>query len=420
MADHPDLLGTVTSQNAPLSEATVFIFTAGPRAGTSTFCPSCYPDCRKSATTGREGKFKIETLDPNLLFRLLVVAKDHKPQFLTKVDPFKGPVSVTLDTLEHDKFGPKQTLSGRVLDLEGKPLFGAAVNFDFFMGEEANCGGQCDGVDLVAVSDREGNFLLTSQKKFDWMTVIVEARGFARRKFFRLASNGTHDLKLTEGANVTGRIVKDGKPLKGVGVGLVSVDRSENFTGNFEVAADDNGRFVFVNVPPYQHYFIYGLMDSVKQFGCVPAKRLRVTADGSTKDVSELAVVPGLRLTGRVVLSDSQPIPPRTRVVVGRQDAWDSQAVELDANGRFEVKGLAAESYGISLRVAGYMMSLKNKSLDRLNGDSLVGRIEEDADVLILLEPGHFQPPDFRKGIPNGEEMQPRDKPLRGAVIGTL
>ncbi len=419
--ERPDLTGIVSdAAGAALPEATVFIFTAGPRVGTSTFCPSCYPDCRKNATTDKDGKFKIEALDPNLLFRLLVVGADHKPKFVTKVDPFKEPVRVALDDLDREKYGPKQTLSGRVVGPDGASVFGAAINFELFMGEEANCGGQCEGVDLVAVSDREGRFLITSQKKFDWMTVSVEARGFARRKFFKFASTKTHELNLTEGATVTGRIVKDGRPLQGVAAGLVSVDRSDNFTGNFEVATDESGRFIFPNVPPYQHYFVHGLMDSLKELGCVAVKGLRVTSNGSTKDTGDLAVVPGLRLTGRIVLSDRRTIPQKTRVHIGRQDAWDSLGVELDAEGRFDVKGLPAESFGISLRVPGYTMSLKNKSIDRLNGDCLVGRIDQDTDVLILLEPGRFQPPDFRNGIPPGLDAQPRDKPLQGASMESL
>ena len=48
----------------------------------------------------------------------------------------------------------------------------------------------------------------------DWMTVAVEARSFAKRKFFRLPSGKPHDLKLTEGATVSGRVLRDGKPLK--------------------------------------------------------------------------------------------------------------------------------------------------------------------------------------------------------------
>ena len=120
---------------------------------------------------------------------------------------------------------------------------------------------------------------------------------------------------MTEGTTVTGRLVKDGKPLKAVGVGWVSVDRSENFTGNFDVATDENGFFRFQSIPPYQQYFVYGLMDSLKNIGCVPAKRLRVSADGSRKDMGNLEVVAGLRLTGRVVLSDGAPIVLRGMII---------------------------------------------------------------------------------------------------------
>src|SRR2546426_705679 len=46
-AARPALLGRVLATNG-LPHATVFITTAGPKVGTSTFCPSCYADCRKA------------------------------------------------------------------------------------------------------------------------------------------------------------------------------------------------------------------------------------------------------------------------------------------------------------------------------------------------------------------------------------
>src|SRR5689334_18833342 len=67
----PDLAGRVRA-GQDLPKATVFISTAGPKVGTSTFCPSCYADCRKNAKTDPQGAFKIESLDPQLLFRILV------------------------------------------------------------------------------------------------------------------------------------------------------------------------------------------------------------------------------------------------------------------------------------------------------------------------------------------------------------
>lgn len=414
----PDLAGTVFDDSgAPLREATVFLYTAGPRTGTSTFCPSCYPDCRKQAMTDRNGHFRIESLDPKLVFRLLVVAADYKPEFLRGVDPQAGSVEVALEKLDRSRVGPKQCLRGRVVDPEGQPIFGAAVNFDsYFFEDGTGRGGECEGVDQVAVTDHDGRFLLSTEQKFETMTVSVEARGFARRKFFRLARTKTHELKLTEGAMVTGRLVKAGKPLKRISVGLVSVDRSENFTGNFEVGTDAEGRFLFVNVPPYQQYYVYGLMERLRGLGCTPVKRIRVGPDGETKEAGDLGVVPGLRLSGRVILSDGEPVSPITRLGIYRQEAWDSISIELDDEGRFEAANLPPESYSISVRIPGYTISVKNKSLDRLNGNSLIGTLEKDTSLLILLEPGDFKSPDLRRGVPPTEDARAEDKPLQGTL----
>src|SRR6266481_6561779 len=93
--NRPNLKGTVRDENGKaLSNATVFIYTAGPRLGAGIMCPSCYADCRKQATTDTAGEFVIQRLDPTLLFRVLVVAKDHRPEFVSKVDPAKGPLAV--------------------------------------------------------------------------------------------------------------------------------------------------------------------------------------------------------------------------------------------------------------------------------------------------------------------------------------
>jgi hypothetical protein len=101
-AKRPDLVGRVNAGDM-VPKATIFIFTAGPKVGTSTFCPSCYADCRKSAKSGAEGEFKIESLDPQLIFRILVVAKGYKPKFVPKVDPAGGPLAVDLEPVEtHD------------------------------------------------------------------------------------------------------------------------------------------------------------------------------------------------------------------------------------------------------------------------------------------------------------------------------
>ena len=416
-SDRPNLRGRVIdAEGKPVERSTVFIYSGGPRAGRSSFCPTCYPDCRKNDETKASGEFEINSLDPNLLFRLLVVNKDYRPQFVPRTDPLKSPVEIKVERRKSD-FPPHQALRGRVLTPEGKPIYRAIVNFEFFGGQEANCGGQCDGVDLVAVTDEEGRFTVGAEKKFDWMTVMVEAPGYAKRKFFQLASEKTHDLKMTEGATVVGRIVKDGKPMPGIGVGIVSVDRSENFTGNFDTFTDADGNFRFFNIPPYQMYYAYSLMEKSDGEFVAPVLKVRVAADGSRKDLGEIPLIKGARVRGKIQLSDGKPVPPETEVWLGRNGAWDSKNVLVAGDGTFQAIGVPVEAYSLGVRVPGYHISGKNKSLDWLNGGSLVGSIDGDTFVHILLEPGKFErPADFNGRGGFGPHLQPYDKPLQGIV----
>jgi bla regulator protein BlaR1 len=126
-AARPDLIGRVESTNGQPLQATVFISTAGPKVGTSVFCPSCYDDCRKKAVTDNQGNFKIESLDPQLIFRILVVGNGFQPRFVHKVDPARGPVTVDLEPQNLAGLPPGQIFRGRVIDTKGAPIEGAAV-----------------------------------------------------------------------------------------------------------------------------------------------------------------------------------------------------------------------------------------------------------------------------------------------------
>lgn len=87
----PDLLGRVVREDGtPVTNATVFIYSAAPKQGTGALCPSCYADCAKTAKTAADGTFIIESLDPDLIFRLLVVAPGCESTFVGKTDPAEG------------------------------------------------------------------------------------------------------------------------------------------------------------------------------------------------------------------------------------------------------------------------------------------------------------------------------------------
>ena len=390
VSDRADLTGRVLDVSGkPVRGARVSIHTAGARVGVNPFCPSCYADCAKSADTGDDGGFLIRSLDSSLIFRVLIVGEGFEPSFVGKVDPFKGPIEATLRPIDLKRLEPRRFIRGRVVDPEGSPVAGAEVTPIEFK-TEAHWGFAPDIVDPVAVTNLRGEFVLTSRSPAEYISVKIIARGLAPRRFDKLSPEvPIHELRLGRGVSVTGHVSREGKSLPGTVVGLVQVSRrSDTFLGATEISTDESGRFLFSNVAPNDRYYVYGIMSSLKVSGSLPAVELKAGGDGTTTDVGELEVVPGHRLAGRIVLSDGKPIPPHTRILVSREQAWDSQLAELDERGRFVVEGLPTEEYSVSSFIKGYRLSAKNECASPHNPGLLEGRVDRDvSDLTILYEP---------------------------------
>jgi thiol-disulfide isomerase/thioredoxin len=411
----PTLTGVVKNQQGePLAGATVFIHTAGPKEGVGVLCPSCYPDCRKRTTTDASGQCRIEELDPTLFFRILVVAKGYQPQFVAKVDPALNPFEATLKP-ESTGGEPNQRVRGKVSGPDGKPVAGAVVNIRGVTRESSTRFGGNDDIDPVAVTDEAGEFVLRSTKPFDSVGVDVETRALAKGIFQRLASGDTvHELKLVEGISVKGRLLKDGKGVPGVEVGISGAERrSEIYAGNYSVGTDAEGRFLFVNLAPKTDYFVYGMMKSLGSRGALPAQRVRGTEDRGTVDMSDLKLGRAYAVDGVVRLADGKPVPAKTKVILGREEAWDSTITQTDEQGRFRFRGVPAESVSISSTIKGYRLSLRNASIDPLNPYHLIGRIHTNkTDLVLQFEPGE------RHTRLEGNQLALRQEPLRGAEVG--
>ncbi len=389
--DRPDLVGrVVTAGDKPVAGAHVLIDSASVRQGTSPLCPSCYADCRKSAQTDNEGRFRIASVDPELLFNVLVVADGFQPTIVRKVDTAKEPVKVVLSPLEPGKLDPRRVMRGVVLDPAGKPLAGARVSARMFR-TDAYSGFSPDIFDPVAVTNLRGEFVLTSKSPITDADLCIEGNGVAPRIVpGRKPEANPHTIKMTAGATLTGRLVRDGKPVAAATVGLVQANRSSTtFLGDTSIGTDAQGKFAFLNVHADENYFVYGLMGSFTDGGAVAAKAVRVGGEGATTDAGDLPVVRGHRIKGQVILADGKAIPPKTRLLVSREDAWDSKGAELDGEGRFEITGLPTERYSLNISLRGYRISSKNHSADSQVAGRLIGTIDQDIDLLkILMEPG--------------------------------
>jgi hypothetical protein len=412
--DRPDLSGRAVNQaGEPLWGATAFIYTAAARVGINPYCPSCYADCAKSATTDEAGTFVIRSLDPNLIFRVLMVREGYRPSFVEKVDPFKGPIRAELMPIDTDRLKDRHFVRGRVVDGDGKPVVGAEISARNFK-TQAHWGFKPGIFDPVAVSNQEGDFHLTSNSPIEYVDVEIKARGFAGRIAADLAPGKPEPpIALNRGAFLAGQVVQKGKPLPDVGVGYITVNRRlggrpENRThyiDRAEIATDDQGRFLFSNVNAEDDLYIYGLMTTLKSYGAIPIHRIKTGGDGRTTEVGDLVVEEGHKLAGRIVLDDGQPVPPHTRVLVSREHAWDSEIIELDKDGRFEATGLPTEEMTLSSVIRGYWLSPKNACASPLNPGLLQGLVDRDLTSLtILFEKGErprrnpaFNDPVFRK-----------------------
>lgn len=353
-------------------------------------------------------------MDPTLLFRVLVVAPGFEPTFFTKVDPLKGPLAAVLPARKSTN-PPSQTIRGRVVDGKGEPIAQAVVSVNSTVIGDTYYGSPPEGTDPLAVTDDAGEFTLSSPVKFDAMELQVEARTFARGIFRDVKPGGDRrDFVVTEGASITGRVVRDGQPVKDIVIGACGTDRTMgNFVGDFSIACQADGRFLLPNLPPNHEYFLYGLMNSLTNFGTLPLRRVKPGGDGQTLDVGDYAVAPGRRLAGQVKLSDDKPLPEGTRLTVGREEAWDVLAVDLPPDGRFALANLPGnETLSLGARVKGYRPSPRNASFERLNGFGLAGRLESDkTNLVFLLEPGEARPGSFE---PEPEEDRPQNLPLGG------
>lgn len=221
------------------------------------------------------------------------------------------------------------------------------------------------------------------------MLATVEARTLALRFVALPTGRRPQIIELEKGATIKGRLLQDGKPAPDAEIGLVGQERGRfgqalTIVGDpypeMSVGTQQDGTFMISDVPTGVKWFVYAKMESVNTRGASEPRPCITTRPSELVDVGEISLRTGYRLEGRVVLSDSRPIPEGMRVILASQRVWDSQTALLDKDGRFKFVGLAPGDYSIGPAVRGYRLADNQDEVQA----SIQGNID---DFVVSLNP---------------------------------
>ena len=168
---------------------------------------------------------------------------------------------------------------GTVIDLDGKPITGAKITE--YLDDD------CE----AATSGPNGEFVLHLKRQTVLVSVSVKAPGFAPRRFklyvqgddepqllddsMRVDSTGRiiQPLRLGRGVEVTGRVVKNGKPQEGVVIGLKPCDTDFDLGpgAGSEATTDAAGYFRLSHILADAEFWAYAKIGSVPGDGAVSA-----------------------------------------------------------------------------------------------------------------------------------------------------
>ncbi len=290
-------------------------------------------------------------------------------------------------------------VKGKVVGPDGKPVVGAKLSPRTVVVREKGI-----------TTGPQGDFTFTAERiLIDHFAMSVEAPGLAS-KVFTLPATGIvpSPLKMGVGVIVTGRVIRDGKPVAGVAMGLQQTQRSlDDYLGDLDARTDAQGRFRFEHVFTDQGFAVGAVTGSLNDHGAVTPRTSQTGADGSVIDLGDFEVQRGRRLAGRVIFADGKAIPAGTQVQASSENVPGRIRAAVDAQGRFELLGLPESEVHVwvwlpgnnRLLPPGYRLSSRNKCVDPLNPFLLAGRLDRDVDNLtILFEPGEKPDSDYSPG----------------------
>jgi uncharacterized GH25 family protein len=408
----PTIHGVVlTTNGVPIADATVTIKRV--LGGRGAVYVSDAPDCNRQAVTQADGSFAFEGLARDAKLEGVVTAPGYEMKGFWDADPAARPLEIKMLPAPTGD-NPLQTVHGRVVNADGKPVGGAKIQIYMLHTErDWHSGG------ALAYTDQHGEFDFRSRANIFVCDFSIEADGYVSRSFSEVHLGPvTNAYRLNEGTRLTGRLLKDGQPVPDAGVGMYDVKRG-GFLNNFSAVTDGNGRFSFSGLPAHEEFYLFGIMRSLRELGALLRRHVTTGDNGTRIELGDLNLVKGYTIAGRVQMEDGKPsrvaaftltrtelTPPTdhaptrqeksNRSFYGLEHSFDNWRADPGADGKFEFTGVPGETVSIFLMLKPFdMVSPRNISSDG-KGFRLLGIVVSNkTDLVIELDrhSGQIFPP---------------------------
>ena len=267
----------------------------------------------------------------------------------------------------------------------------------------------------IAVTKSNGRFELATRQEVTSLQIDISCRNYAHQEFYNLPLGGPEQaFTLFTGVTVSGRLIHNDKPVANRKIQINSQKSTprSNFTRN-SVATNSEGEFVFYNLPSALIYNVAASIDSIPELGRTPIGKIGPWNEGHTEDIGDLAIEPGLKISGSVKTKDGQALPETSVLLIDHRSTWGLRSFPLSTDGKFALQGLHPGAMRVKVKIPGYRLAARNDSFSGLNRGELLGTLSKSNErLVILVEPGEWLKAPRRPDFLAGEDAQSR--PLRG------
>lgn len=358
----------------------------------------------QSTLTDDAGGFAFTLPSPRTRLRVSVLADGFEPGW-AELAPDQ-PAEVALRTALPDD-ALSQIIRIRVQDRTGRPIAGAHLRVDavYDLRDRTQLG-EPGLVDQVGVSDDTGEIRLRSRVSGLGISGWLSKPGYAtenltayttgvpgREGFEEIDRLGSYTpVVLGPGESLRGQLKSleaSPRPLPPTVIEVARVLSNPRHFDLVRVLTREDGSF---DLPPVVSYGGVRMYARMGQSGASPARGIIVGFEDPEAHGFGWLIADNCRLTGRLVLDGTNEPQPNVRVRLERIGGWDSLEAVTDADGRFTMEGVPAETpLRLSIAAEGLILSGRHPNFSVLH-DCLIGRVEKDLAVTVPLVRGRRPP----------------------------